>query len=173
MSSVRHRKRLSIFGPPHPRRSKAAPVPHIELRPATIADYDFAFRVHCAAMRPCVEQTYGWNQDWQAGYFRQRFDPAEREIIRCDGIEVGVVSANETEGSLFLSSIALLPRYQNKGIGTAVIRNIQAEAREMGMPLTLQVLKVNPARNLYERLGFRVTGETDTHYLMIWSTSTE
>jgi ribosomal protein S18 acetylase RimI-like enzyme len=33
--------------------------------------------------------------------------------------------------------------------------------------VTLQVLKVNPARRLYERLGFRVTGETPTHFLML------
>ena len=34
------------------------------------------------------------------------------------------------------------------------------------MPVELQVLKVNPARRLYGRLGFQVTGETETHYLM-------
>ena len=31
---------------------------------------------------------------------------------------------------------------------------------------TLQVIKVNPARRLYERLGFRAIGETETNYQM-------
>ena len=30
--------------------------------------------------------------------------------------------------------------------------------------ITLRVLKVNPARGLYERLGFSVIRETETHY---------
>jgi hypothetical protein len=34
--------------------------------------------------------------------------------------------------------------------------------------VTLQVLKVNPARRLYERLGFCETGADDTHYQMAW-----
>jgi len=30
----------------------------------------------------------------------------------------------------------------------------------------LYVLKVNPARGLYERLGFAIIGETETHHIM-------
>ncbi len=30
----------------------------------------------------------------------------------------------------------------------------------------LQVLKVNPSRRLYERLGFSETGATDTHIIL-------
>jgi ribosomal protein S18 acetylase RimI-like enzyme len=40
------------------------------------------------------------------------------------------------------------------------------EARRSGKPVALQVLKVNPARRLYERLGFSVTGENETLYFM-------
>ena len=36
-----------------------------------------------------------------------------------------------------------------------------------GRPVDLGVLEVNPpARHLYERLGFRVTGESDAHHYM-------
>jgi ribosomal protein S18 acetylase RimI-like enzyme len=42
-----------------------------------------------------------------------------------------------------------------------------AEAFDRGIPIALQVLRSNhPAKRLYERLGFEVTGETETHYLM-------
>ncbi len=41
-----------------------------------------------------------------------------------------------------------------------------AQARAEGVPVALQVLKVNPARHLYERLGFSVVGETAMHCLM-------
>jgi ribosomal protein S18 acetylase RimI-like enzyme len=62
-----------------------------------------------------------------------------------------------------------LPAYQGRGIGTTLIRRLQQRARKEGVPVTLQVFKVNPARALYERLGFKVTGETDTHCRMKWS----
>jgi hypothetical protein len=38
--------------------------------------------------------------------------------------------------------------------------------RVAGTPATLYVLKVNPSRRLFERLGFRVIEETPTSYLM-------
>ncbi len=48
-----------------------------------------------------------------------------------------------------------------------MIKDIIREASERQLPVTLQVLKVNPrAQALYEKLGFVVTGETKTHKLM-------
>lgn len=145
----------------------------IELRSATEDDYDFALHVHRAAMRPSVEPIYGWDDDFQARYFRLHFDPSQRDIIRCDGVDVGILSVEEREESLFLATIAILPQYQRRGIGTTLIRRLQQEAREGGVPVTLRVLRSNPARELYERLGFKLTGETETHYLMAWSEATQ
>lgn len=59
-----------------------------------------------------------------------------------------------------------MPAYQRRGIGAAILRDVIAEARAGGHAVALRVLKVNPARRLYERLGFAVVGESDTHYLM-------
>ena len=143
----------------------------IELRSATADDYDFAFHVHGTAMRPSVEPIYGWDEEFQARYFRLHFDPATRDIIRYDGTDVGVLSVEERDESLFLAMIAILPQYQHRGIGTTLIRRLQQEARERGVPLTLRVLTSNRARELYERLGFLLTGETETHYQMRWSAS--
>ena len=141
----------------------------VELRPATVDDYGFAFRVHCAAMRPSVERTFGWDKDFQARYFRLHFDPAKRQIIRFDGGDVGVLSVEEREESLFLALIAILPEYQRRGIGTTVMGRLQRQAKECGVPLTLQVLKTNPAQAWYESLGFIHTGATPTHHQMSWS----
>jgi ribosomal protein S18 acetylase RimI-like enzyme len=64
------------------------------------------------------------------------------------------------EGRLWhLLQIQLLPELQRGGIGTALVRSVIAEAQQAGASLELDVLKVNPAKRLYERLGFRVVGE--------------
>lgn len=144
-------------------------MPTIDLRPATSDDFDFAFHVHCAAMREVVERTYGWDEEFQAQCFVDRFDPAEREIIRFNDRDVGVLSVETRDGHLFLRMIAILPAYQRRGIGTTIIRRLQSEARKRGIPVTLQVLKTNRARALYERLGFVPFAESETHIRMRWS----
>jgi len=63
-------------------------------------------------------------------------------------------------------NIQIMPAYQRQGVGTTVIRDILAKASRKGLPTTLWVMKVNPARELYERLGFEVAEETPTHYRM-------
>jgi hypothetical protein len=46
---------------------------------------------------------------------------------------------------------------------------VMEEARALGVPLRLRVLKVNPrAYSLYQRLGMFRSGESATHHLMEW-----
>jgi len=120
-------------------------------------------------MKPYVEKTWGWDEQWQAQRFHDHFDPTRREIIEGDRVPVGCISVERREHCIFLSVIEIAPDYQNQGIGTRVIRSLLDEADGRGVPVELQVIKVNPARRLYEQLGFAVIGETETHYLMRWA----
>jgi ribosomal protein S18 acetylase RimI-like enzyme len=138
----------------------------ISLRPATQEDYEFLWWLHCATMRPYVEKTWGWDEQWQAKYFHDHFDPTTRQVIECDGVPVGCISVERREDCIFLAAIEIAPDYQSRGIGTGLIGDLCNEANGRGVPVELQVLKVNPARRLYERLGFAVIGETETHYMM-------
>jgi len=141
----------------------------ISLRPATRDDYDFLWWLHRATMRPYVEETWGWDEQWQAKYFHDHFDPITREIVECDGVPVGCISVERRERCIFLAAIEIAPDYQSREIGTELIRDLLNEADGRGVAIELQVLQVNPARRLYERLGFAVIGETETHYIMRWS----
>jgi GNAT superfamily N-acetyltransferase len=60
----------------------------------------------------------------------------------------------------------LLPAFQNLGIGRWLIDRVVSRARSAGLPVRLRVFRVNPARQLYERMGFVPTHETDTHVHM-------
>jgi ribosomal protein S18 acetylase RimI-like enzyme len=138
-----------------------------ELRGATEADREFLWRLHALAMRRPVQRTWGWDEDFQRGYFEEHFDPDERQIVVVDGRDAGVLQTERSEDSLFLANVEILPAFQGRGVGTGIVRDLLAEARARDLPVTLQVLKENPrARRLYERLGFVVTGETDTRHLM-------
>ena len=56
------------------------------------------------------------------------------------------------------------------GAPSAYQASVQADCScRVGLPVRLRVFEVNPARRFYERLGFRVVGQTDTHTLMEWT----
>jgi ribosomal protein S18 acetylase RimI-like enzyme len=74
----------------------------------------------------------------------------------------------QREAGLHLANLHLLPAYQSRGLGTAIIRDLQARATAAGLPLTTQALKVNPACAFYQRLGFRIMGDTGIRYRLIW-----
>jgi ribosomal protein S18 acetylase RimI-like enzyme len=136
------------------------------LRTATADDRDFLWALHVATMRTYVSQTWGWDQVAQERMFRERFEPTALQVIELDGTPIGVLSATEERDAIELGSIEILPEHQRRGYGAAIVKKVLARARSTGRSVHLQVLKVNPARNLYHRLGFEVTGETSTHYLM-------
>jgi len=137
------------------------------LRQATNNDYDFLYTLNKTTLKDFVFQTWGrWEEEWQSARFRANFDTSDYQIIVVDGNDVGEIILVEREADLHIASIEILPEYQGQGIGTAIIKDILARAARAGLPVRLQVLKVNPARRLYERLGFAVIGETEIHYLM-------
>jgi ribosomal protein S18 acetylase RimI-like enzyme len=149
------------------------PVNDITLRPATRDDYDFLWALLVDTLRSYVEATWGWDEAYQRARFRDHFDPARHDIVLVDGVAVGVLRVERRESFIFLSNIGITPAYQGRGIGTRLIQDLLEEARARGMSVELQVLKVNPARALYERLGFVVVDESETHWQMRWEPSSD
>ena len=136
---------------------------NISFRKIDPEDFEFLWWLHNAALKDYVSETWGWDEEWQRENFTKNFNPAVGEIVVFNGKDIGYFWVIEKEKEILLASIRLLPEFQNKGIGSQLIKNLIVEA---GMPLTLQVLKVNPARKLYERLGFVIEEETETHYIL-------
>jgi len=139
----------------------------LSLRDATRGDYDFLYELHRAALKETIERTWGWDEDWQAERFRSKFDVTRRRIILQDGEHIGCLAVVDQDDGIFLSYLALMPDHQGQGIGTWLIRDVLDQARAKGVAVTLRVLRTNPARALYERLGFRIYETTETHHLMI------
>ena len=140
------------------------------LRLATDDDYDFLYALHVAAIRPSVEATYGWDDAFQAEYFRSRWDPSKRQIICVNGVDIGTIKLEQRPKTIFLALIEIHPDYQGQGIGTALIRDVVADAHRRGLDVELHVLKTNPkAKRLYERLGFVITEERENRYVMVVS----
>jgi ribosomal protein S18 acetylase RimI-like enzyme len=138
----------------------------VRLRPATLDDIDALYRIHRAALGLYVEQTWGWDEGWQAGDFREHCDVSVRHVIEYRGQVIGFMDVIEEEGRTLLASISITPEFQRRGIGTYLILDVLCGAVSRGVPVVLRVLRVNPARSLYERLGFETVGASDTDYTM-------
>jgi ribosomal protein S18 acetylase RimI-like enzyme len=134
-------------------------------RPAVEKDYPWLWALKRETMRPYVEQMWGgWDDFTQEEFFRRNFVPANVRVIVVDGGDVGLLQVEREPGVLFLANLQIAPKFQNRGLGTKIVRRVMEEARAAGLPVRLQVLKSNePARRLYERLGFEVTEEGGMH----------
>jgi len=140
---------------------------HYTLRPATPADAAFLYDLHVAAMRDVIEATWGWDGAWQRRHFDEQFSPERIQLIVVAGEPVGMLEVEDRPDDTFVANIKLLPKMQGHGLGSAVMRDVLARAAGRGVPVRLQVLRVNAgARHLYERLGFVVTGEAPPHIRM-------
>jgi len=114
-----------------------------------------------------VEQVWGWDEDEQRQHHEQRFGAQDFRVINLAGTDVGIMAIVVALDCVKLNQLFLLPAHQGKGIGTQCMSLIMDEARRLGLPLRLGVLKVNQrALAFYQRLGFVCTGETDKHILM-------
>jgi ribosomal protein S18 acetylase RimI-like enzyme len=140
------------------------------LRPAAKSDFDFLYHLIEVCLKEYVEATWGWDDEFQQGYFAEHFDITGCQIVLVDGRTAGQLTVIEEQDKFFISGIYILPEYQNHGLGSSLVREVLSKARQSSRHVTLQVLKANqPARRLYEQLGFVVTAEKLTHYVMQWN----
>ncbi|HTQ30736.1 MAG TPA: GNAT family N-acetyltransferase [Opitutaceae bacterium] len=142
--------------------------PRLSWRPAAAADAAFCFSVY-AGTRAEELAAWGWNDAQQEFFlkmqfaaqmasYRAAFPGALQAVVLRNEQPVGTLTVNYAGDEVRLVDIAFLPEHRGAGLGTGVIRRLQAEAHGSGRPLRLQVLKTNPAVRLYARLGFVATG---------------
>lgn len=138
-------------------------------RDCTLNDFDFLFELKKENFKWYVDKIWGWNDDEQKERLKQDLNEhlQDKKIILINNEMAGIYVVHTTEnGDLFINEISLLKEYQNKGIGRKILEEQLRENHKKGIRTVLQVFKDNPAKKLYERLGFKVYGETETHYQM-------
>jgi len=100
-------------------------------------------------------------------FHKENYHVANTNIIIIIEYAAGTVEVSEEEERIFISSLYLLPPYQNKGIGTAIIAGYTHKATGENKRVELKVLKLNVnAQRFYKRLDFTLTERDDTQYFM-------
>lgn len=106
--------------------------------------------------------------NFQRQQFRDGYPDSKDHLVLLNDEPIGRILVDESDNMITLIDVALLPEYRNQGIGRQLLNNLIEQARGAQKAVILHVIKTNPARNLYERLGFRHVSEDGMYYEMIF-----
>lgn len=125
----------------------------LELQPASgEADAAFAHDLTRANMHAYVARHWG---AWDRAIFFANYAKSENWVGWRGGERVALVRLQDAPPALGIEDLQVLPAKQNKGHGRALLADVAAMARARGRDrLRLRVFDENPARRLYERVGF-------------------
>jgi len=150
----------------------------VSLRPVTERDEDLLLQIYASTREDEMKQAAGWSDEqkemflrWQLEMQRRdyetRFPQADYQIILFENRPAGRLWVGRTPEQIRLLDIAVLPKFQNRKIGTFLLHQLIKESEETATPLRHMIYKLNTeARRFYERLGFRLVEDERMYLLM-------
>lgn len=150
--------------------------PALSLRTVTPADRELLFQIY-ASTREDELAVVPFNDQEKNAFLRMQFAARERSyaerfpakdhcVVERAGVPLGYLWVDRRESELHLVDVALLPEYRGDGIGTELMTQLIAEARQRKVPFRLNVLAQGSVRRFYERLGFTAVGAPSVYQLM-------
>jgi ribosomal protein S18 acetylase RimI-like enzyme len=94
--------------------------------------------------------------------YRQQFPDAAFDVVLVDGEAKGRLIVDRSD-VWHVVDIVLSASGRGAGVGTALLRALTEEAKRAGCDVTLTAATSNPARRLYERLGFVAVSSDDVY----------
>lgn len=152
----------------------------VALRPATPDDEPLLRAVYAStraeelAVTPWTEEQKAafcaMQFEAQTAYYREIYgDAASYDVIVVDGADAGRLYTARVPGEVRVVDIALLPPFRGRGVGAGLLGEILAEAAGLGATVVIHVEHQNPAKRLYERLGFVAVDDLGIYLRMEWT----
>ncbi len=137
----------------------------IELVKAKETDKDFLLHLRKLTMVKHLEKAGIHLSDEEHVARAHDFFEATHILLKSSQ-RIGVLKCLETQNSIEIIQFQILPQYQGMGIGKDIVHDLISKAELASKSIILKVLKENPARHLYERIGFKITGEDQYEFHM-------
>jgi ribosomal protein S18 acetylase RimI-like enzyme len=102
----------------------------------------------------------------QDRWYHDQMPDASYQVVLVDGEPAGRLYVERRGDEIRIVDISLLPEHRGKGLGTALLRELLAEADAAGKRITIHVERFNPALRLYERLGFAQIEDKGVYLLL-------
>ena len=140
------------------------------------ADLPFIAALYATTRADEVAAT-GWPEEMRRAFLAQQhlaqhshyarvWPDAERLIVERAGEPIGRLYLGADGDGLRIIDISLLPAERGRGLGGAILVDVIAAAEAAGRTVSIHVEKTNPARRLYERLGFLLVEDRGLYDLM-------
>ena len=104
----------------------------------------------------------------QRAYYRAHYADADFDIIEREGRPIGRFYVATSPRQINLMDITLLAAERNTGLGGLLVRELQSRAERDQKIVSLHVEDDNPARRLYDRLGFVEVAAVTFYKRMHW-----
>lgn len=140
----------------------------ITLCPANSGDLEFAWGLYRLLMKPLTEELLEWSDERQRQLVARDILSGQASILAVNDQNVGWVHMRESDTEIELCQLHIIPEMQNRGIGSTIVKRFLSRAQTNEKKMTLEVMKNNRARSLYERLGFIQTGENQFKIKLEW-----
>ena len=125
-------------------------------RPAAPGDAGVLFRIHRESMGDYLAQAFGpWTEDFAREQHGKWLRAGRAQAVMMDGQIVGALDIEWQPDAAILSRIEIDPKFQGRGVGSAIVQDLLRQCAERRVPARLHVFSHNPAHRLYQRLGFR------------------
>jgi ribosomal protein S18 acetylase RimI-like enzyme len=109
-----------------------------------------------------VEQQFSAQDE----HYRRHYEGATLDVVVVGGERAGRLYVHRGERDIRIVDILLATGFRGRGIGSELLRELADQAHDSGRVLSVHVEMHNPARALYERLGFHPAGEHGVYLLM-------
>lgn len=136
-----------------------------KLRIASQGDIDFLVNLRIQTMSEHLDEA-GWFMDDAGHLERVLINFEDCYVIENSEEAIGMVKYLNHADKIFVMQLQVLAKFQRRGIGQAVMEHLIELAHADEKHVELHVLKANPAKQLYERLGFVVYDEDRLEFHM-------
>jgi len=111
-----------------------------------------------------IEQQF---QSQLAHYTGGNYGNDHLDIVEVDGQPAGRLFVDYRNHEIRIIDITLAPAVRDQRLGEFLLSLVIAESQRTALPITIHVDHTNPARRLYERMGFRLKEEGSHIYLLM------
>jgi GNAT superfamily N-acetyltransferase len=150
----------------------------VTLRPCVEGDLPFLEQVYVSARLEELAPL-GWSEAQtrsflheqflvQDAYYHRSWPQAAYSIVLLKGRAVGRFYVDRCADGFRVLDLALLTEHRGQGIGGELLAEVLDEARGRRLPVRIHIEQGNPARRLYERLGFREIHVAGFYHFMEW-----
>ena len=139
--------------------------PELSFRGVSYDDCEYILNMKELCLKWYIEIIYGWDTNIQREKTKEELEKHKDDmrIIVKDNKDIGVTTFYEENNEYVVGLIMVDPELQGLGIGTKIISEYIDIAKEDKKRIIIKTYKLNPAKRLYERLGFKIYKEDNTH----------